>query len=393
MLAVVKFFHITTIFLKEKNMSSTTMTSSNALTLKLWATEDWVNPGQAVCFGHMMTRGAIYFVEDFLGQRARGDQITYDYTNKLTGIPVGEGGTLDGNEEALDLGNYSMAMNVTRIGVLNPNDDTIEQQRTLVSFPSRTRKLIPQRHMELLDASCFNQLAGFNPTSYTQNGTTWTGANKLFVQGHNTPVAPSTNRIVRAGGVANDQSLGAGNTMSLDLIDYALEKDANSDQPLKAFDDGTYDLYCSPEQIVDLKHDTTGAIQWFNIQLAKISGGKKNELEKSMFDEMIALGSYGNVNIYQAPRVAFGQRSDNNAVITTVRRAVLVGKDALSFASPFGGRPNDKDVPLKYFTQLKDYEYFKGIEGRMIYGLKKTVASNSEDIGVMVLSTYAAPHA
>jgi hypothetical protein len=112
-----------------------------------------------------------------------------------------------------------------------------------------------------------------------------------------------------------------------------------------------------------------------------------------MFDEMIALGSYGNVNIYQAPRVAFGQRSDNNAVITTVRRAVLVGKDALSFASPFGGRPNDKDVPLKYFTQLKDYEYFKGIEGRMIYGLKKTVASNSEDIGVMVLSTYAAPHA
>jgi hypothetical protein len=128
-------------------MASTTMTSANALTQKLWATEDWTNPGQRVAFGHMFMRGSVFYVEDFLGNTgmARGDNITYDYTNKLVGIPVGEGGTLDGNEEALNLGSFTMAINVTRIGVLNPNDDTIEQQRTLVDFPERTRKLIPQR--------------------------------------------------------------------------------------------------------------------------------------------------------------------------------------------------------------------------------------------------------
>lgn len=374
-------------------MASTGVLSANALTRKLWATEDWTNPGQRVAFGHLFERGAVFYVEDFLGARARGDQVTYDYTNKLTGIPIGEGGTLDGNEEALDLGSFTMAMNVTRIGVLNPNDDTIEQQRTLVDFPDRTRKLIPERHMELLDAACFNQLAGFNPTSYTQNGTTWSGTNKLFVQGHNTPTAPTTNRIIRAGGVANDQSLTSANTMTLDLIDYALEKVDNSDQPIKRFPDDTFDLFVSPEQLVDLKQDTTGKIQWFNIELAKITGGKSNELENGMFDTMPALGQYAGVNIYSAPRVAYGQRSDTSAVITTVRRAVLVGKDAVSFASPFGGRPTDSDVPLKYFSQLKDYEYFKGLEGRLIYGLKKTVASNSEDIGVIVISTYAAAHA
>lgn len=373
-------------------MSSTQMTTANALTRKLWATEDWVNPGQRVAFGHMFTRGSVFFVEDFLGERARGDQITYDYTNKLTGVPVGEGGTLDGNEEALDLGSYTMAINVTRIGVLNPNDDTIEQQRTLVDFPDRTRKVIPARHMELLDASVFNQLAGFNPTSYTQNGTTWSGTNKLFVQGHNTPVAPSTNRIIRAGAAATDQALTSSNTMTLDLIDYALEKIDLSDQPIKRLADDSFDLYVSPEQLTDLKQDTTGKIQWFNIELAKITGGKKNDLEVGMFDTMPAAGQYAGVNIYSAPRVAYGQRSDTSAVITTVRRAVLVGRDAVSFASPFGGRPSDKDVPLKYFAQLKDYEYYKGLEGRMIYGLKKTVASNSEDIGVMVISTYAASH-
>lgn len=374
-------------------MANTSQSSSDALTRKLWATEDWTNPGMQVAFGHMFKRGSVFFVDEFLGQRARGDTVTYDYTNKLTGIPVGEGGTLNGNEEALNMGSFSMAMNVTRIGVLNPNDDTIEQQRTLVDFPDRTRKLIPQRHLELLDTAVFYQLAGAYPTSFTLNGTTWSGNNRLFVTGHNVPVAPTSSRIVRSGGVSADESLTSANTISLDLVDYALEKNANSNQPIKQLADNTFDLYVSPEQYTDLKHDASGKIQWYNIALARATGGDFEQIEGYMFNEMPCLGQYGEVNIYRAPRVAYGVNSSTSAVITTVRRAVLVGKDALSFASPFGGRPTDKDVPLKYFNQLKDYEYYKGLEGRMIYGLKKTVPSNGEDIGVFVLSTYAAAHA
>jgi hypothetical protein len=343
-------------------------------------------------FGHMFKRGSVFYVEEFLGSKARGDQITYDYTNKLTGIPIGEGGTLDGNEEALNLGSFVMAINVTRIGVLNPNDDTIEQQRTLVDFPDRTRQVIPNRHAELLDTSVFYQLGGSAPTSFTLNGTTWSGNNRFFVWGHNTPPAPSTNRIIRAGAAANDQSLTSANTMTLDLIDYALEKIDNSDQPIDRLDDDTYDLYVSPEQLVDLKQDTTGRIQWFNIELAQITGGDSEAVNISPFQAKRPQAQYAGVNIYSAPRVAYGLNSSTSAVITTVRRAVLVGKNALSFASPFGGRPSDNSTPLKYFSQLKDYEYFKGLEGRLIYGAKKTVPSNGEDIGVMVISTYAAAH-
>lgn len=373
-------------------MSSTQMSSASALTRKLWATEDWTNPGQRVAFGHCFKRGSVFFAEEFLGSNNRGDQITYDYTNKLTGIPIGEGGTLDGNEEALNLGSFTMAINVTRIGVLNPNDDTIEQQRTLVDFPQRTRKLIPQRHMELLDTATFYQLAGSYPTSWTQNGTTWSGNNRLFVTGHNVPVAPSSERIIRAGSAATDQALTSSNTFTMDLIDFALERQDTSDQPIKMLADDTYDLYVSPFQLTDLKQDTSGKIQWFNMALARATGGDTDQIDGQMFNMMPCLGQYGRVNIYSAPRVAYGLRSDTSAVITTVQRAVMVGKDALTFASPFGGRPSDKDVPLKYFSQLKDYEYFKGLEGRMIYGLKKTVASNSQDIGVIVISTYGAAH-
>lgn len=373
-------------------MSSTTMSSANALTVKLWATEDWVNLGQRTAFGHLFARGSVFYAEDFLGSKSRGDQITYDYTNKLTGIPVGEGGTLDGNEEALNLGSFTMAINVTRIGVLNPNDDTIEQQRTLVDFPQRTRQLIPARHGELIDTACFYQLAGSYPTSWTQNGTTWSGGNRVFVTGHNTPVAPSSQRILRAGGAATDQALTSSNTFTLDLIDDALEQIDTSDQPIEMLDDKTYDLYVSPYQYTDLKQDTTGKIQWFNQALAYATSGNYEQLEGVWKANMPCLGMYGRVNIYSAPRVAYGLRSDTSAVITTVQRAVLCGKDALTFASPFGGRPSDDTVPLKYFSQLKDYDYYKGLEGRMIYGLKKTVASNSQDIGVFVISTYGAPH-
>lgn len=374
-------------------MASTGMLSSNALTQKLWATEDWVNMGQRTAFGHMFTRGAVFYVEDFLGSRARGDSITYDYTNKLTGIPVGEGGTLDGNEEALNLGNFTMIINVVRLGVLNPNDDTIEQQRTLVDFPQRARQVITNRHRELMDTSVFYQAAGAYPTSWTQNGTTWSGNNRLFVTGLNVPVAPSTDRIIRAGGGTTDEGITSSNTFTMDLIDFALEKIDSSQQPIEMLADMTFDLFVSPEQLTNLKQDTTGKIQWFNMALARMTGGDATQLDGDIYETMPCLGQYGRVNIYSAPRVAYGLNSSTSAVITTVRRAVLVGKDALSFASPFGGRPSDKDVPLKYFSQLKDYEYYKGLEGRMIYGLKKTVASNSSDIGTFVISTYAAANA
>jgi len=375
-------------------MSSTGMLTGNNLTVKKWSMQGWMNIGQSTVFGLAAQNGLIYFADDLVGTRARGDNITFDYTNKLTGIPVGEGGTLDGNEEALDLGNYQIAMNVTRIGVLNPNDDTIEQQRTNVDFGAKTAPLITKRHGELVDTSFFYHAAGANPTTFTLNGTTWAGTNKLFVQGHNTPVAPSTNRIVRAAGAATDQALTSSDKMSLSLIDLLLEKNANSDQPIEQANDGHYYLFISPEQAVDLKQDTTGAIQWYNAQLAMITGGKDNQFGSAITRKgMIFLGTYQDVKIYQASRVAYGVRSDTSAVITTVRRAVLCGKDALTFASSFASKLSDSDVPLRFKNQLKDYDYYKGVEGRLIYGLKKTVASNSEDIGTMVLSTYAAAHA
>jgi hypothetical protein len=369
------------------------MLTTNPLTVKLWEMKTWTQAVRMSYFGKMASDGAVYMPEEFKGRDVKGDTVTFAYAGKMTGVPRGEGGTLDGNEQALDLQSHSMVVNESRDAVLIPNSG-IEPLRTKVNMEKVVNELLPKRAIELLDGSAFQQLAGVNPTSFTIDGTTYAStADKLHLQGHNTIVAPTTNRIIRAAGAANDQSLTSADTMTLQLLDYALEKNDLSEQPVEACAEGFFHLYISPADAVNLKHDAGSAVTWYNNQLAQIQGGKEDQLTNRVMNQKIFLGTYGNVKIWQAPRVAFGANSGTSAVITSVRRNVLVGKDALSFASPYGGRPSDTDVPLKIINQLKDYDKYKGIGFEMLYGLKKMSPSNKEDVGVIVIGTYAAAHA
>lgn len=376
-------------------MSSTQMTTSNSLAVKLFEKKTWIQMMQKSSLGHLFNRGVIYFPEELLGKDARGDATTFAYVSKLTNVPLGEGGTLDGNEEALDLNSHQMVMNVSRIGVLNPNTDTIEQKRTKVNFAQSAVEVLKRRCIELMDTSVWYQLAGVSYAgSVTVNGTTYTSAaDKLHITGHNTPTAPTSERIIRASSRANDQSLVSGDIMALDLIDYALEKISSSDQPIERLDGETYDLYLAPEQIVDLQQNSSAKIKWYDMQFNKLAGNQDDAtIEKSFKNGMVCAGRYRNVFIYEAPRIPNGISSADSTVVANTKRAVLVGRDALSFASPFGGRPTDKDVPMKMFSQLKDYDYFKGQESRLLYGIKKMAPSNKQDIGVLVIATYAAAH-
>ena len=374
-------------------MSSTPMLTADALTVKRWEMTGWLNVGQSTALGRCFDRGAVYFPEEFIGKDSKGDRLTYDYIGKMTGHPIGEGGTLDGNEKSLDLGSFNMTMNETRDAVLIPASG-IEPQRTKVNMEKAAKTVIPNRAAELVDTGVFQHLAGVNPDSFTINGTTYdTAARQLHVTGHNVPTAPTSSRIVRAAAAATDQALTSADKFTLQLIDYAMELNAVSEQPMEAFADGTFDLYLHPYQVIDLKLDATSAIQWNAIELARIQAGDKNGFDDAKFNNKLQIvGRYGPVNILQHARVAQGATNDSGAVITTVRRAALVGKNALTFASPYGGRPSDNDVPLKIVDQLKDYKKYKGLGFEMIYGLTKCAPSNGQDIGVTVISTYAAAH-
>jgi len=377
-------------------MATTVMTSANLSTIAKWEKKTWLEVYQQTAFGELASSGAIYDAsERFRGTDSRGDKLTFDYVGKLTGNPLGEGAIGFGNEEALDTGTHQMALGLTRILVSSPNESSIEQQRTNIGFNAATAQLQAGRAAELIDTSVFQQLAGVNPTSFTMNGTTYaTAAQKLQVQGHNTPTAPTANRIIRSGAAATDQALTSSDTMSMDLVDFAIERIVSNDQPIAPCNDGYYKLFLHPFQVVDLRQDSGGKIQWYVNELAKVQGGSESFINYKGGDKPVLVGKYLNVNIYQAPRVAFGANSSSSAVIPSVRRAVLVGKDALSFASPVGGiGAGDKQVPFKMFVQLSDYDYIKGMDFRSIMGIKKMSPSNAEDIGSFVISTFANAHA
>ena len=379
-------------------MSVTSMLTGNALTVKLWSRLGFVDMYKNTAFGRMVQRGTIRRAEE-LDRAEAGDEVTFNFTGILTGIGQGEGSTLTGNEEALDLQAFTMRYNVFRHAVASPNDDTIEQARTLVRFEERARELLPQFHASRLDASVFNQLAGVNSTTITVDTAVYSGTNRQFVQGLNTINAPTTNRIIRAGGAANDESLTSADTFTLDLIDAAVEQLQRTYPYAGALDGQEFDLYISFEQEVDLKRDTSGKIQWYTTYLSAMEGGmiEDNKIMTGSKYGTEPVGKYANVNIIPTFRVANGENSSTNAAITTVRRAVLCGRNALAFASRFGGGLEDAkademgNVPFKYSTQLKDYDYIKGIEARMIYGVKK-IQFDSEDYGSTVISTYAAAH-
>lgn len=378
-------------------MSQTSMLTGNALTAKLWAKLGFVDMMKNTAFGRMVKRGTIMRAEE-LDRAEAGDEVTFNFTGILTGIGTGEGGTLTGNEEALNLQSYSMKYNVFRHAVASPNENTIEQARTMVNFENRARKLLPQFHASRLDASCFNQLAGVNSDTIEVDGTIYSGSNRTFVQGLNGISAPTANRIIRANGAANDQSLISSDTFNLDLVDAAVEQLLRTYPYSGTLDNDEFDLYISYEQMTDLKRDTAGKIQWYQNYLSQMTGGvtDKNLIFDASAYGSKPVGKYANVNIIPAFRVATGVHSITNAALPSVRRAVLCGRNALSFASKFSGALEDMkqtegNVPFKYSTQLKDYDYIKGIEARMIYGVKK-LQFDGEDFGSTVISTYAAPH-
>ncbi len=375
-------------------MAVTPMLTGNSATVKRWQKEDYLDIYKSTAFGRAFTRGTIFKADELNGSQP-GDSVTFTYTGILTGIGTGEGGTLVGSEEALNINTDSMVFNVFRHAVNNPNTDTIEQQRTVVPFEARSRELLKGFHASRMDASFFNQACGINTTTITVDGTTYSGSNRSFVQGLNGTRAPTTNRSLWAGGQANDQSLASTNTFTLDLIDAAVELATGPYPTMQPLENEEFDLYIHQYQMVDLMRDTSGKVQWYINALADAKAGNNKDLRDMTFYSVKPVGKYRNVNIIVSTRVPLGQNSSTSAAVSNTRRAVLCGKNAIAYASKFGGTPKDMDVPLRYFFQLQDYEYYKGVEARMVYGLRKVEfnsAGNTEDLGTIAISSYAAAH-
>lgn len=372
-------------------MATTTQTSGNNSTVKAYEKATLLDQMKSSIFTKLISLGATYDAKEINGRNV-GDRTTINYFKKLKGLGVVEGGTLINNTEALSNDTYQLSIGLLRHGTQSPSEDTIEQQRTHSNFQKIGRELLGPWGASRLDTSFMYQAAGAYPTSISIEGATYTGTIRSAVTGFNTITAPTTNRIVRAGGAATDQALTSSDTMTLDLLDDVSVAIKNSTPTMKPLNNGRYAVVLDPQQILDMKRDSSGSIQWLRDIIRPVTEGTGQTslvaTAKGYGNAPTLVAQYDIFDIYESTRVAVGVNSSSSAAISTVKRGVVFGADALAYGSKFG-MMSDGEGPVRFYSEMNDFGYHEAIEARMINGVGKVVLE-SEDYGTYVISTYAA---
>lgn len=361
-------------------MSVTTYGVNDALAVKLWSKKLAVEVSKATAIAPLIgtsSNSIIQLKEET--QKGPGDQVTFGLRRQLVGDGVTEGENQEGNEESLSTYSQAILINELSHAVRIKNEGTIDAQRVPFSLRDEANDGLTDWYSDRLSMAAFIQWGGYTAPTMAFEGRTITLKNVHW--GHNAPVAPSSNRVVRAGGQANDSALTSADVFTLDLIDKAVEraKTANPKiRPVRVDGENVYVVYLHPYQVTSMKTSTSTG-QWLDIQKAAYSGSRKGN---PIFDG--SLGMYNGCVLREAEHVVPGV-STGGATIATVRRAVLLG--AQSMVAAFG--KNKGATRFKLVEELFDYQRELGLSAQTIMGMKKT-RFDGEDFGCVVIPTYAA---
>lgn len=303
-------------------------------------------------------------------QKGPGDQITYQLRAQLCASGVIGDGTLEGNEETMNVYTDSMIINQLRNAVRSSGK--MSEQRVPFSLREEMQKALSDWYAGVFDLGGFNQLIGLTTATPAQAGL-------------QTPTAPTNVIIANSSTTASLVSAGAtaSNVFNLRLIDYALEQaklDNSCDgtgyplRPIKINGSEYFVCFLHPYQVTSMRTSTTAA-QWFDIQQAVLQGG--GITDNPIFTG--ALGMYNGVIFHETSRIT----QDANGAY----RAIMCGAQAAVLA--FG--QDNAGNKVSWVEELFDYGNQLGVSAGMIWGLKKTVF-NSLDFGVITIYTTGAAH-
>ena len=363
-------------------MATTSYGVNDALAVKLWSKKLAVEVSKATAIAPLIGSSANSVIQlKTETTKGKGDKVTFGLRRQLVGDGVSEHEILEGNEEALSTYSDAILINELAHAVRVRNEGTIDVQRVPFSLREEAKDGLVDWYSDRLSMMFFLQACGYTAPTVGFEGRT---VNLKPVHwGHNAPIAPSANRILRAGGVANDQSLTSADVFELRLIDYAVEMAKTSNPKIRPVNVGGskhYIMYLHPYQVTDLRTNTTTG-QWLDIQKAAERRGSSNPIFSG------ALGVYNNVILREAEHVMPGVSAADGTSVATARRAVLLG--AQSCVAAFG--MNKSATKYKLIEETFDYQRELGISAQTILGMKKTVF-NSTDFGCVVVSTYADAH-
>lgn len=368
-------------------MSTTQFSTSDLQTVKLWSNriyKDFIT--DASLLGSMLKSGVVSKQDKT--QNDAGDQVRISFLQRLTTPGLIGDQVATGNEVALTYFVDDVLINQLRKPVSIPNTMTISQQRVLYDLPEDTYQ-VSMDWMKIRGVvGALYQLAGFNASSFTYDGSTYSGAQRLELTGLNAAIAPSANRVFWPNGLTNDQSVNADTTatMKFSLIDEceALAETVRPYiRPISETDGIKYHMYVHTRQWQQLIQDTTAPIQYRDIMGNMIASGRGDgSIARSMV--------YSQTEIFKTDKIPNGVNSGTLAVLANTRRAVFCGRDAAVLALGRGYQDGKETVPGFIIREdTWDIGQQRRIAINGIFGIKKVVF-NSLDNGVIVVPTYVA---
>ena len=369
-------------------MAVTSYAVGDALAVKLWQREMAHEVTKGIEVAPLIGTNANSIVHKKDELKDTGDQVTFGLRTKLVGAGSTENETLEGREESLSTFSDAVLVNELDHAARVKGKDTIDQQRVPFDLREEARMGLTDWFAERLSLWFFTQMSGYTGLTMAYRGVVTTMSAKY--RGNNTVTAPSTNRKLFGGtGLTTDQAVNADSTatFNLNLIDKAKEMAqlANPQiRPVKIGGESKYVCYLHPTQVFDMR-TTTSDGQWLDITKAALMGGHAEAADK-LYNG--ALGEYNGVILRQNEDVTPGVHSSSSATQTSVRRALFLGAQAGCFAQ---STKYSKNSPYKWVEKLFNYDKELGISVQSLMGMKKTIF-NSEDYGVITISTYAVPH-
>lgn len=372
-------------------MADTIFETSDALTVKRWASELGYDIVYRTELSPLIDMGVIDMKNELT--KGPGDQVTFALGKKLTGAGFTSREVAEGNGESLSL--YSDAIVINELGHvvgLPSAERAIDSQRIPFSLREFARNRLKTWWEERLATIFFNHACG---NTYANSIT-----DTAKYRGFNTITAPTSGRHLWAAAGASetnttDEGLESDDIFNLNLVDKAREAAETAASPIHPLNvtgneakggmdisGGRYVMYLHPYQVTDLRI-TTSTGQWLDIQKAAMQGG--NVSKNPIYTD--ALGEYNNVILKKSTQVTTGTNSSTAAQITTVRRAVLMGQQAVAMA--FG--KNNGPTTMNWNEELLDHKRKMEVSVFSMLGMKKTVF-DSADFGTVVMSTYAAAH-
>ncbi len=359
-------------------MATTTFAVNDAMAVKLWSKGVAEAERDTSEVAKLMGEGDDAIIQKKTEtSKGPGDQVTFSLRARLSGKGFSEGQKAEGNAESLTFYSDSVVINELgqTVGVRSKN--TIDAQRVPFNLREQGKAALGAWWADRKSISVFNHACG-NTLANTESSTS--GA---VYTGFNTVVAPSADRWFWAGGKVADSGLTSSEPFVISLVDQAKELAMLGDnmvRPTMIGGQPKYVMYLDPSQVTSLRTTTTTG-GWQDITKAAMMGGQvtNNPLYTG------AIGEWNNVILRQSQDVSQG--INGSSAISTVRRAVLLGAQALVCA--YGNSNSYGPMTYRWSEELFDHDRELELGAWSIWGVKST-RFNSSDFGKIVVSSYAA---